>query len=158
MPETRYTVTFTLNGREETVHVPARRSLLAVLREDLHLTGAKEGCSVGTCGACTVLLDRRPVLACLILAVQAQGRAVDTVEGLEGDPRGRALQEAFIRHDAFQCGFCTPGQLMVLAGLLRTTPRPTPDEIRRALEGNICRCGAYLRIHRAALEVAAGPA
>src|SRR5579875_1567056 len=131
MPEARHTVTFTLNGREETIHVPARRSLLAVLREDLHLTGTKEGCGVGTCGACTVLLDGRPVLACLTLAVQVEGRAVDTVEGLEGDPAGRALQESFIRHDAFQCGFCTPGQLMVLAGLLRTTPRPTPDEIRR---------------------------
>lgn len=152
--ETIHAITLTVNGRVETVRVAPRRTLLALLREDLHLTGAKEGCGIGTCGACTVLLDGRPVLACLVLAVQAQGRAVETVEGLGDDTAARALQDAFVRHDAFQCGFCTPGHITALTAVLRRTPRPTAEEIRQALEGHVCRCGAYLRIQAAALEVA----
>jgi xanthine dehydrogenase YagT iron-sulfur-binding subunit len=147
-------VTFTVNGRAEEVRVSPRRTLLAALREDLHLTGAKEGCGVGTCGACTVLVDGRPVLSCLILAVQAHGRSVETIEGLTHDGVLDPVQRAFIEHDAFQCGFCTPGQIMALQGLLRRRPDPSPEEIRRALDGNVCRCGAYLRIQAAALEIA----
>jgi aerobic-type carbon monoxide dehydrogenase small subunit (CoxS/CutS family) len=163
LSESLHPVRMTVNGRTETLQVPPRRTLLHALREDLHLTGTKEGCGVGTCGACTVLLDGRAVLSCLVLAVQAAGRAVETIEGVappEGPTPGREgraldpLQRAFVAHDAFQCGFCTPGQIMALRGLLRRTPHPTPDEIRRAVENNVCRCGAYLRIQQAALEAA----
>jgi aerobic-type carbon monoxide dehydrogenase small subunit (CoxS/CutS family) len=166
-----HAIRLTVNGRAEALGVSPRRTLLHALREDLHLTGTKEGCGVGTCGACTVLVDGRAVLSCLMLAVQADGHAVETIEGLAapaGTPSaadGRAaagrrdaaldpLQRAFIAHDAFQCGFCTPGQIMALRGLLRRTPHPAPQEIRRATESNVCRCGAYLRIQRAALDVA----
>ena len=137
-----------INGRPQTISVSPRRTLLQVLREDLHLTGTKEGCGIGTCGACTVLVDGRAVLSCLLLAVQANGRAVETIEaGQDADP----LVEAFVQHDAFQCGFCTPGQIMALRGLFRHTPRASLQEIRRAVEGNVCRCGAHLRIQAAAL-------
>lgn len=169
--ESVHVVRCTVNGRDERLSVSPRRTLLHALREDLHLTGTKEGCGVGTCGACTVLVDGRAVLSCLVLAVQAGGRTVETIEGVSafgGDPATwdhrtgppdqdtalDPLQRAFIAHDAFQCGFCTPGQIMALRGLLRRTPHPTPEEIRRATAGNVCRCGAYLRIQRAALEVA----
>lgn len=146
-------ITVTVNGRSEDVRVSPRRTLLHALREDLHLTGAKEGCGVGTCGACTVLLDGRAVLSCLVLAVQAAGRTVETVED-HGDGTLDLLKHTFIRHDAFQCGFCTPGQIMALRGLLSRTPHPSAEEIKRALEGNVCRCGAYPRIQAAALEAA----
>lgn len=149
-------VRLTVNGRVEEIHVAPRHTLLHALREDLHLTGTKEGCGVGTCGACTVLVDGKAVLSCLLLAVQADGRSIETIEGLRPGAAGALdpLQEAFLQHDAFQCGFCTPGQIMTLRGLLRQTPRPSAEEIRRALEGNVCRCGAYIRIEDAALEVA----
>jgi aerobic-type carbon monoxide dehydrogenase small subunit (CoxS/CutS family) len=147
-------IRLTVNGRSEEVQVSPRHTLLNVLRDGLNLTGAKEGCGVGTCGACTVLLDGNAVFSCLVLAVQAEGRSVETVEGTTQDGRLDALQEAFIRHDAFQCGFCTPGQVMTLRCLLRRAPQPSADEIRRALSGNVCRCGAYLRIQAAALDVA----
>ncbi len=144
----------TVNGRSEGISVSPRRTLLDALREDLHLTGTKEGCGVGTCGACTVLVDGKPVLSCLLLAVQADGRTVETIESLHHDGTLDPLQQAFIHHDAFQCGFCTPGQIMALRGLLRETPQPSPELIRRAIEGNVCRCGAQLRIQDAALDVA----
>ncbi len=147
-------IRLTVNGRSEEVQVSPRHTLLNVLRDGLNLTGAKEGCGVGTCGACTVLLDGNAVFSCLVLAVQAEGRSVETVEGTTQDGRLDALQEAFIRHDAFQCGFCTPGQVMTLRCLLRRAPQPSADEMRRALSGNVCRCGAYLRIQAAALDVA----
>ena len=152
-PDSPHLIRVTVNGRTEDLRVSPRRTLLHTLREDLHLTGAKEGCGVGTCGACTVLLDGRAVLSCLLLAVQAAGRTVETVEGA-GDGALDRLQQAFIRHDALQCGFCTPGQIMALRGLLRRLPRPSAGQIRQALEGNICRCGAYPRIQTAALEAA----
>ena len=154
-PDAPRAVTATVNGRAETLHVPARRSLLHALREDLHLTGTKEGCGVGTCGACTVLLDGRPVLACLLLAVQADGRAIETIESLSRDGAVAPVQASFIRHDALQCGFCTPGQIMALEGLLRRTPHPTDEMLRRALEGNVCRCGTQLRIQSAARDARA---
>jgi aerobic-type carbon monoxide dehydrogenase small subunit (CoxS/CutS family) len=157
-PESPHAVALSVNGRGETLHTPARRSLLQALREDLGLTGTKEGCGVGTCGACTVLLDGRPVLSCMMLAVQAEGRAVETIEGLSREGRAAPVQEAFVRHDALQCGFCTPGQIMALEGLLRRTPHPTDEAVRRALEGNVCRCGTQLRIQSAARELAGAPA
>ena len=147
-------IQLTVNGRRGEVAVAPRRTLLQLLREELHLTGTKEGCGVGTCGACTVLVDGRAVMSCLVLAVQAAGRTVETIEALGGDAADPLLA-AFIRHDAFQCGFCTPGQIMTLRGLFRRTPRPSLGEIRRAVEGNVCRCGAHLRIQAAALDVAA---
>lgn len=138
-----------INGRSHELAVAPRRTLLQVLREDLHLTGTKEGCSIGTCGACTVLVDGRAVLSCLYLAVQANGRTVETIEAVSPDPD--PLLDAFVQHDAFQCGFCTPGQIMALRGLFRQNPRASEHEIRRAVEGNVCRCGAHLRIRAAAL-------
>ena len=151
-PDAPQDVGLTVNGRAETLRVPPRQSLLHALREDLHLTGTKEGCGVGTCGACTVLLDGRPVLSCLVLALQAEGRAVETIESLSTDGAVAPIQEAFVRHDALQCGFCTPGQIMALEGLLRRTPRPSDAMVRRSLEGNVCRCGTQLRIQAAAHE------
>ena len=150
-------VSVTVNGRAETLRVPARRSLLHALREELNLTGTKEGCGVGTCGACTVLLDGRPVLACLVLAVQAADSAVETIESFSRDGALAPVQESFVRHDALQCGFCTPGQIMALEGLLRRTPHPSAETLRRALEGNVCRCGTQLRIQAAARALVAEP-
>jgi len=142
-----------INGRTREISVAPRRTLLQVLREDLALTGTKEGCSMGTCGACTVLVDGRAVLSCMVLAVQANGRAVETIEASQdGDP----LLAAFTQHDALQCGFCTPGQIMSLRGLFRQNPHASAEEICRAVEGNVCRCGAHLRIQAAALSVAEG--
>jgi aerobic-type carbon monoxide dehydrogenase small subunit (CoxS/CutS family) len=144
-----------INGRSLEVSAPPRRTLLQLLREDLSLTGTKEGCNIGTCGACTVLIDGRAVLSCLVLAVQANGRTIETIEAAAQD--SAPLLEAFIQHDAFQCGFCTPGQIMALRDLFRRDPHASAGEIRRAVEGNVCRCGAHLRIQAAALAVA-GPA
>lgn len=140
-----------INGRRQEFAPPPRRTLLQLLRDDLHLTGTKEGCNIGTCGACTVLVDGRAVLSCLFLGVQADGRTVETIEGAaqDSDP----LLDAFIQHDALQCGFCTPGQIMALRGLFRQHPQASPEEIRRAVDGNVCRCGAQLRIQAAALAV-----
>ncbi len=138
-----------INDQPHDVSVAPRRTLLQLLRDDLHLTGTKEGCGIGTCGACTVLLDGRAVLSCMLLAVQADGRTVETIEGAaqDSDP----LLDAFLQHDGFQCGFCTPGQVMTLRALFRRHPHASAEEIRRAVEGNVCRCGAYLRIRTAAL-------
>ncbi len=138
-----------INGRAQELAPPPRRTLLQLLRDDLHLTGTKEGCNIGTCGACTVLVDGRAVLSCLFLGVQVDGRTVETIEAAaqDSDP----LLDAFIEHDAFQCGFCTPGQIMALRGLFRQHPQASAEEIRRAVDGNVCRCGAQLRIQAAAL-------
>ena len=130
-----------------------RRTLLDALRHDLGLTGAKKGCDMGNCGTCTVLLDGRAVYACLLLAVECAGRAVATIEGLRDDP----LQRAFIQADAFQCGFCTPGQIMSLKALLGANPSPSDEEIVRAVSCNLCRCGAYRNIVRAARAAAGRP-
>jgi xanthine dehydrogenase YagT iron-sulfur-binding subunit len=124
------------------------------LRETLGLTGAKRVCDEGTCGACTVLVDGEPVYSCMTLAVACAGRAVETVEGLSTERGLHPVQEAFIEHDAFQCGFCTPGQIMSCVGLLRHNPSPTADDVLRAVSGNLCRCGAYPNIVAAALSAA----
>ncbi|HYY60386.1 MAG TPA: (2Fe-2S)-binding protein [Burkholderiales bacterium] len=139
-----------VNGEHVELDVEPRRTLLDALRADLGLTGAKKSCDMANCGACTVLLDGEAVYSCLVLAVDCAGRAVTTIEGLAGGGKLHKLQEAFIAADAFQCGFCTPGQLMALAALYNRVPRPTDAQIMRALSGNLCRCGAYQHIVRAA--------
>lgn len=132
-----------MNGRLETATVPAGMTLLEFLRGRLCLLGTKEGCGIGECGACTVLLDGKPVTACLVLAVEADGAAVDTIEGEARDGELSALQRAFIETGAIQCGFCTPGMIMSARGLLRRIPNPTDDEIVEAMAGNLCRCTGY---------------
>jgi len=142
-------ITLTVNGRRHRVKVEPRWSLLDVLREKLGLTGAKLGCGRGECGACTVLIDGLPRYACLTLALEAEGKAITTVEGLlKGDELG-PVQKAFWEKDALQCGYCTPGQIMAAEGLLRANPSPTLDEIRRGMSGNLCRCGSYAHIYEA---------
>ena len=118
------------------------------------LFGTKKGCDEGTCGACTVLLDGKPVYSCLTLAVECEGYTIETIESLSKDGNLHPVQRAFIEHDAFQCGYCTPGQIMSAEGLLRSNPAPKPDEIRWAMSGNLCRCGAYAHIHSAVVRAA----
>ncbi len=151
---TRRSVVLTVNGKKNAVELAPHRSLLDVLREELGLTGTKKGCNAGDCGACTVLLDDVPINACLVLAVQADGQAVTTIEGVGVDGQLHPLQEAFIEHGAVQCGFCTPGILLKAIALLREAPRPTRSEIREALSGNLCRCTGYVQIIEAIQSVA----
>ena len=139
-----------VNGEQREIEIEPRRTLLAALRLDLGLTGAKEACDMGNCGACTVHLDGEAVYSCLVLAVECAGRSITTIEGLAAGGKLHRLQEAFIAADAFQCGFCTPGQLMALAALFNRVPRPSDAQIMRALSGNLCRCGAYQHIVQAA--------
>ena len=143
-----------INGSLYSVEVEPRRSLLDVLRDDLHLTGAKKVCNMGECGACTVLLDGKPVYSCLILAIECEGNRILTIESLSEGDKLDPIQQAFIEEDAFQCGFCTPGQIMSVRGLLEHNPNPDSEEIRKAVSGNICRCGAYPRIFAAAEKAA----
>lgn len=146
MSTEKIALAFTLNGRPATAEVEPHRSLLWLLREHFDLTGAKEGCGVGECGACTVLLDGKAVNACLVLAGKVQGREVLTVEGLGGPEALHPLQQRFIEKNAVQCGFCTPGMLLSARALLARTPHPTRPEIRTALAGNLCRCTGYNQI------------
>jgi carbon-monoxide dehydrogenase small subunit len=139
-------ISLSVNGQVFAVSTYAHRTLLEVLREDLGLTGAKESCGEGACGTCTVLLDGLPVRSCLLLAVEAEGKAITTIEGLASGPRLHPLQDAFVEHHAIQCGFCTPGMILTAKALLDRTPHPTEEEIRRALSGNICRCTGYAKI------------
>jgi len=139
-------VKFTVNGRERTLDLDPRSTLLDVLREHLDLTGTKKGCDQGQCGACTVLVDGRRVLSCLTLAITKDGASVTTVEGLAKNGTLHPLQQAFIDHDAFQCGYCTSGQICSAAGLIAEGRARTADEIRELMSGNICRCGAYPNI------------
>jgi xanthine dehydrogenase YagT iron-sulfur-binding subunit len=148
-------VSLTVNGRRHRLSVEPRWTLLFVLRERLGLTGAKPGCERGECGACTVLVDGRPRYACMTLAVEAGGREIITVEGLGDGERLSALQQAFVDHDAFQCGYCTSGQIMAAEGLLRANAGPTTEQIRTAMSGNLCRCGAYVHIANAVAQAAA---
>jgi xanthine dehydrogenase YagT iron-sulfur-binding subunit len=139
-------VTLVINGRKYRLLVEPRWSLLYVLREGLGLTGTKVGCERGECGACTVLIDDVPRYACMTLAVEAEGARITTLEGLmKGEELG-PVQQAFVEKDAFQCGYCTPGQIMAVEGLLRKKPDPSDDEIRRGMSGNLCRCGTYKHI------------
>ncbi len=143
-----------INGVEHRLLVEPRWSLLFVLREKLGLTGAKMGCGRGECGACTVLLNDQPRYACLTLAVEAEGVKVTTVEGLMNGEQLGPVQQAFVEHDAFQCGYCTPGQIMAAEGLLRANPRPDLEQIRSGMSGNLCRCGAYAHISPAVAKAA----
>ena len=145
---------FTCNGRERSVLIHGNERLLDVLRINLGLTGTKEGCGVGECGACTVILDGRSVNACLVPAASVEGRTVLTVEGLETREGMHPLQEAFIRHQALQCGFCTPGLLMSAKALLDECPHPSEHQIREAIAGNLCRCTGYEQVVAAILEAA----
>jgi xanthine dehydrogenase YagT iron-sulfur-binding subunit len=146
-------ITLRVNGREETLPVDTRTSLLDLLREHLGLTGAKKGCDHGQCGACTILLDGRRANACLALAVAHDGAELITVEGLGSTPKGGRIQDAFVEHDAFQCGYCTPGQLCSAVGLLDEQDDLDAATIRELMSGNICRCGAYPNIVAAIEEV-----
>lgn len=145
MPRT-LPVTLKVNGTERTVPIELRSTLLDVLRERLGLSGTKKGCDQGQCGACTVLVNNRRVLACLTLAISAEGTEITTVEGLASNGILHPLQQAFIDHDAFQCGYCTPGQLCSGVGLMLEGKARTAEEIRELMSGNICRCGAYTNI------------
>jgi xanthine dehydrogenase YagT iron-sulfur-binding subunit len=142
-------VTLQINGRRHSLLIEPRWSLLYVIREKLGLTGTKVGCERGECGACTVLLNGQARYACLILAAEAEGTEITTLEGLmKGEDLG-PVQQAFVENDAFQCGYCTPGQIMAAEGLLRVNPNPSVDEIRRGMSGNLCRCGTYPNIFKA---------
>ncbi|MBE3582012.1 MAG: (2Fe-2S)-binding protein [Thermoanaerobacteraceae bacterium] len=146
-----------VNGKEYQVRVKPHKRLLDVLRDDLHLTGTKEGCGIGECGACTVIMDGRAVNACLVLAASAEGKEIYTIEGLEQDGKLHPLQEAFMRHNALQCGFCTPGMIMSAKALLDRNPHPTREEIKEAISGNLCRCTGYRQIIEAIEEVSRLP-
>ena len=149
------TVKLTVNGTRHTLSLDPRTSLLDLLREQLDLTGTKKGCDHGQCGACTVLIDGRRVVSCLTLAVMQDGASVTTIEGLAKDGHLHPLQQAFIDHDAFQCGYCTPGQICSGVALIAEGHAKTADEIRELMSGNICRCGAYTNIV-AAIQQAMG--
>jgi xanthine dehydrogenase YagT iron-sulfur-binding subunit len=150
----RIRTTLTINGEKHEVFIEPRCTLLDVLRKTLGLSGVKKGCDEGTCGACTVLLDGRPVYSCLALAIECQGHSIETIENLSKDGVLHPVQQAFIEQDAFQCGFCTPGQVLALKALLDGNPNPSAQEVKRAVSGNICRCGAYSRILQAGLIAA----
>jgi xanthine dehydrogenase YagT iron-sulfur-binding subunit len=154
-PILEVTVTMLVNGAQRMLRLDTRVSLLDALREHLGLTGTKKGCDQGACGACTVLVDGRRVLSCLTLAAQADDREVTTIEGLAGDGAPHPLQEAFLRHDAFQCGYCTPGQILSGVALLREGRAGSDEEVREYMSGTLCRCGAYPNIVAAIREVAA---
>jgi aerobic-type carbon monoxide dehydrogenase small subunit (CoxS/CutS family) len=143
------TITLTVNGTPHAVLVAANETLLDVLRSRLELTGAKRVCDRGECGGCTVLLDGSPVYACMLLAIRADGKNVTTVEGLARGEKLHPVQEAFVEHDGYQCGFCTPGFIMTTAAFLGKNPSPTLEEIKFALSGNLCRCGNYAKIYKA---------
>jgi carbon-monoxide dehydrogenase small subunit len=150
-----HSITVTVNGKPEYVQVPSHMTLLRMLRETLGLTGTKNGCEAGECGACTVLVNGEPVNSCMMLAVEADNCQVTTVEGLAGEGGLSRLQQAFVEHNAVQCGFCTPGMLMAGHALLQRNPHPSEEEIREALVGNLCRCTGYVNIVKAIQAAAA---
>jgi carbon-monoxide dehydrogenase small subunit len=149
-----HSITLTVNGAQEFLEVSANTTLLQLLRERLALTGTKNGCEAGECGACTVLMNGEPVNSCMVLAVEADGAEIVTVEGLAHDDQLDVVQQAFVEAGAVQCGFCTPGMLISARALLDRNPNPTEEEIRQALVGNLCRCTGYTRIVRAVHEAA----
>jgi xanthine dehydrogenase YagT iron-sulfur-binding subunit len=143
-----------VNGKEYELYVNPRRTLLDALRKDLGLIGTKKGCDEGTCGACTVLIDGRPIYSCMMLALECEGKSIETIEGLEKNGQLDPIQKAFIAEDALQCGFCTPGQVMAVKALLDSNPEASLEQVKFSLAGNICRCGTYPKIFRAALRAA----
>jgi len=144
-----------VNGMDRTSAAPPARSLLSVLRDELDLTGAKYGCGEGQCGACTVLVDDRPVRSCITTLASAAGKSVSTIEGLARGAELHPLQQAFMDAGAMQCGYCVPGMIMAALGLLRRNPRPSDEEIVRGMQGNLCRCGTYMRTRDAVRRAAA---
>ena len=151
-------IQFEANGEPRTVHSYPMARLLDVLREELHLTGVKEGCGEGECGACSVLVNGELVNSCLIPALQVQGARITTIEGLAGDDDLHPMQQAFLHHGGAQCGICTPGMILAAAYLLRKNPKPSEAEIREGLAGNLCRCTGYMRIFDAVQKAAEGRA
>jgi carbon-monoxide dehydrogenase small subunit len=151
---TRHSITVTVNGVKEYLDVPSNLTLLQMLREALALTGTKNGCAAGECGACTVLLNGEPVNSCLMLAVEADGTEIVTAEGLAHDDQLDVVQQTFVDEGGVQCGFCTPGMLISARALLNRNPHPTEEDIREALLGNLCRCTGYTRIVRAVQKAA----
>jgi len=149
------TIELKINGEAKRLSIEPRVTLLRALRENLGLTGTKLVCDRGACGACTVHLDGKPVTSCMILAVDARGHEITTIEGLGNPSEMHPVQSAFVEHDALQCGFCTPGMVMSVAAVLAENPRATREDIRNATAGNICRCGTYTHVFEAALKVAA---
>jgi xanthine dehydrogenase YagT iron-sulfur-binding subunit len=147
-------LTLNVNGQARTLEVEPRVTLLEALRHELDLTGAKRVCDRGTCGACTVLVDGKPVYACSLLAIEAQGKAITTVEALSAGGKLHPVQQAFVDNDGLQCGFCTPGFVVACKALLDRHPDPTPDELRAGLGGNLCRCGTYVGIRAAVAQAA----
>jgi aerobic-type carbon monoxide dehydrogenase small subunit (CoxS/CutS family) len=143
-----------INGNEREITVKGTETLLELLRDQLRLKGTVEGCSVGVCGSCTVLVDERPVSSCLMLATNIDGKRVTTIEGLACRGELDPVQESFLKHQAFQCGYCTPGMIMAVKGLLASNPHPSAAEIREYLSGNLCRCGTYSKVLSAVRELA----
>lgn len=150
----KLSLTTTLNGEKREVQVESDRTLLEFLRDDLKLKGTVEGCSAGVCGSCTVLLDGKPVSSCLTLASNIDGREVATIESLAQNGELDPVQRAFLKHQAFQCGFCTAGMIMAVKGLLNAHPRPSEEQARDYLSGNLCRCGTYKEVLAAVAELA----
>jgi len=155
-PASSHGVSVEVNGEQIELEVPARRLLVHFLRDDLGLTGTHVGCDTGNCGACTVHLNGEPVKSCMLLAVQADGARITTIEGLAADGELTLLQRSFNEHHALQCGYCTPGMLMSATALLERTPRPSEEDVRLALQGNICRCTGYVNIVEAVVAVGGG--
>ena len=147
-------ITLTVNGEPHEVLVSPTEFLVDVLRDKLGLTGTKKGCGIGDCGACTVLLDGKPVLSCLTLALSCQGREITTIEGLASGPELHPIQRAFVDKGAIQCGFCTPGMILSAKALLERVPNPTEEDIRRGIAGNLCRCTGYVKIVEAIAHAA----
>lgn len=150
----KLTFSTTINGVRQEVQVGANRTLLEFLRDDLKLKGTVEGCSVGVCGSCTVLIDGKPVSSCLTLASNIEDKQVTTIEGLSHNGELDPVQQAFLKHQAFQCGFCTTGMIMAVKGLLNAHPHPTEEQARDYLSGNLCRCGTYKEVLAAVRELA----
>jgi xanthine dehydrogenase YagT iron-sulfur-binding subunit len=148
-------ITLDINGVKKTASVEPRVTLLDTLRNELDTTGAKRVCDRGTCGACTVMMDGKPVYACSVLAIEAQGKKIQTVEGLEQNGRLHPVQQAFVDNDGQQCGFCTPGFVMACKAMLDKHPDPTPEQIKQGLGGNLCRCGTYVGIRAAVAQASA---
>ncbi|MDB5963677.1 MAG: Xanthine dehydrogenase iron-sulfur subunit [Polaromonas sp.] len=150
----KHHIHLSVNGEPQALEVPSRRLLCDLLRDDLHLTGTKRGCETGTCGACSVLVDGEVVKSCLSLAVQADGSAITTIEGLGSAGELHPLQQCFMELGGLQCGYCTPGFLMTTCAMLKHNPRPTEDEVRTGLSGNLCRCTGYTQIVQSVMAAA----
>lgn len=148
----KHSVAFQVNGADYEIFVEPRETLLQVLREKLGLTGTKQGCDFGDCGACTVVVEGKPTLACLTLAIEMEGKEIFTIEGLSSNGKLNPLQQAFMDEGAVQCGYCTPGMIMSATALLNHNPHPTEEEVRRGLSGNLCRCTGYSKIIKAVIK------